>query len=118
MLNRRKFPRLDEQWKLNYRILDAQKFAREPIRQYSVNISGGGICFLAEEEVPVDTMLALDLQSDNLPAPMVALARVVRCKQVQDKYEIGCEYWWIGWQNDDAQRSMADYIAKIAKGEK
>ncbi|MCZ6678039.1 MAG: PilZ domain-containing protein [Candidatus Poribacteria bacterium] len=115
MLNKRKFPRLDEQWELTYRVLDRSQLTKDPIRQYSVNISGGGICFTADEVVPEDTMLALEMNSNDLPANMLALARVARCKRIRDGYEIGCEFWWVGWQNNDAQQEMANYILSATK---
>jgi hypothetical protein len=62
-------------------------------------------------------MLAIEMESNLFPVPMLALARVVRCKGTRHGYEIGCEYWWVGWQNDDAQQTMADYIAEVTKGE-
>lgn len=116
MLGKRKFPRLNEEWELNYRVMDKNEFANDPMRQYTVNISGGGICFKANEEIADNTMLAIELESDQFPAPILALARAVRCKRARHGYEVGCEFWWVGWQNNDAQQAMADYISTAAKG--
>ncbi len=29
-------------------------------------------------------------------------------------YEIGAEFWWIGWKNDDAQQTVKDYIVSAS----
>ncbi len=83
MLERRKLPRLAEEWNLSYRVLHKDQFANDPMRQYTVNISGGGICLMAEKEIKEDTMLALELESDQFPAPILALAKTVRCKRTR-----------------------------------
>ena len=111
MRDKRKFPRLDEKWQLTYRVLDSDQFLQDPIRQFTVNISGGGICFQSEEELKPDTLVALELESDNFPSAILALAKVVWCKRTRRGHEVGAEFWWIGWQNDDAQQTIASYIA-------
>ena len=117
MRDKRKFPRLKSEWQLTYRVLEDDKFLVDPIRQFTVNISGGGICFTSEEELGLNTMVALELASDQFPSPILALAKVVWCKRTRDKYEVGAEFWWIGWQNNDAQQSIANYIASTTKEE-
>jgi len=57
-----------------------------------VYISSGGGCFVTEEEIKQDTILAIELESNLFPAPILALARVDRCKGTRHGYEIGCEY--------------------------
>ena len=96
-------------------MLNSETLSRDPINQYTLNISGGGASFIADEGIPENTMLALDLHSDDLPASMRAIAKVVRCKKIRGGYEVACEYWWVGWQNDSAQKEMADYIASVTR---
>ena len=117
MRDKRKFPRLDEKWKISYRALEKEEFFKHPVRQFTVNISGGGLCFEAAEEIAPDTMLALELGSDIFPSGILAVSKVIWCKKTDLGYEIGAEFWWIGWQNDDAQKTVANYIASALKTE-
>ena len=117
MLDKRKFPRVDERWQVSYRVLNKEQDLDAPIRQYSVNVSTGGICFASDEEIELNSMVALDLESSLFPSPILALAKVVRCKRARRGYEVGAEFSWVGWQNDDAQQAIANYIASATKGE-
>ena len=45
-------------------------------------------------------------------APVVTLGRVVWCEQGPDSYEIGTEFWWIGWGDEGVQRSIGDYVRR------
>ena len=65
MRDKRKFPRLRSEWQLTYRVLEDDKFLTDPIRQFTVNISGGGICFTSEVELKTNTMVALELVSEQ-----------------------------------------------------
>jgi len=112
MLKRRKFPRLKEGWSLEYRVLDSSQFEKSPVATLAVNISGGGVCLEAKEEIDAGTMLAIDLHSPAFDSPILALGRVVWCKKrlFSDVYEIGAEFWWIGWRDSDAQKQIAEYV--------
>ncbi len=109
---RRKFPRLKEGWALDYRVMDSAQFERDPVSTLAVNISGGGICLESKDEVEPGSMLAIDLHSPAFDSPILALARVVWCKKklFSDKYEIGAEFWWVGWRDGDAQAKISPYI--------
>ena len=111
-MKRRRFPRLKEGRALDYRVMDSAQFEHDPVSTLAVNISGGGICMEAQEEIEPGSMLAVDLHSPAFDSPILALARVVWCKKklFSDKYEIGAEFWWVGWRDSDAQNKIADYI--------
>ncbi len=113
MFEKRKFPRLGETWDLDYKIIRAKEFKMNSIDSLTVNISGGGICFEASEDLPKGTMLALELRSAEFPSPIMALAKSIWCRERDvDKYEVGAEFWWTGWKNNDSQRNMLEYINK------
>ena len=111
-MKRRKFPRLKEGWALDYRVMDSAQFERNPVSTLAVNISGGGICLEAREEIDPGSMLAIDLHSPAFDSPILALARVVWCRKklFSDHYEVGAEFWWVGWRDSDAQSKIATYI--------
>lgn len=114
MLDKRKFPRLDEKWDMDYRTITPEEFKTDPVISLTVNISGGGICFEVDEEISIGTLLALELKSTSFPSPIIALAKTIwrKKKKKEGKYEVGAEFWWIGWKDNDAQRAMAKYISK------
>jgi len=111
-MKRRKFPRLKEGWVVEYRVVDNLQFERDPVSSLAVNISGGGVCLESKEAVEAGTMMAVDLHSPAFDSPILALARVVWCKKrlFSDLYEVGAEFWWIGWRDSDAQSKISKYI--------
>jgi len=30
----------------------------------------------------------------------------------EDKYDIGIEFWWTGWRDNDAQKALSEYVSK------
>lgn len=113
MFEKRKFPRLGESWVIDYRAIRTTEFMKNSIGSLTVNISGGGICFETKEEIPKGTMLALELKSAEFPSAIMALAKSVWCKEKDiGKYDVGAEFWWTGWKNNDAQKEMLDYVSK------
>lgn len=114
MKDKRKFPRLGEIWNLDYRKITSEDFKKNPIKSLTVNISGGGICFEADEEIPKQTMLAIEMKSSIFSSFIIALAETIWCKKKKKKhkYDVGAEFWWTGWKNNDAQTSVAEYIRK------
>lgn len=120
MTEHRKFSRLGTIWKLEYRTIAAEELNKDALKGFTLNISGGGICFEADNEISNGTLLALELKSKVFPSSIIALGKTVWCKKedARDKYEVGVEFWWTGWDNQDAQFAMADYISKQTKKEK
>ena len=114
---RRKFPRIDEKWEVQYRTIDASKFVRDPVSSLALNISGGGLCFEVDNEIEEDEMIALELKSDEFESPILALSKVVWCKKKKDKWLVGAEFWWIGWRDNDAQSQIHDYVKVKAEDE-
>jgi hypothetical protein len=111
MFEKRKFPRLGESWDVDYRAIRTEDLKMNIIDGLTVNISGGGICFASNEEIPKGTMLAVELKSAEFPSPIMALAKTIWCKEKDvGKYDIGVEFWWTGWKNNDAQKSILDYV--------
>ena len=111
MFQRRKFPRVSENYRISYMLIDQEQFQNNPLNSLALNISGGGLCFEAKEALVKDALVALEINSDGFSSAILALARVAWCKQKGDTYEVGAEFWWIGWRDNQAQTSMADFIA-------
>jgi len=114
MEDRRKFPRLGTIWDMSYKTMSSEEFSVNPLSSFTVNISGGGICFETQEEIPEGTVLTIELKSKIFPSSILALGKTVWCRkdEEKDKYDVGIEFWWIGWKDKDAQQAVADYINK------
>ena len=111
VFHRRKFPRIGKNYQLSYTIIDKAQFEENPLSSLVVNISGGGLCFEASSDLAKDTIVALEINSDDSHSAILALARVAWCKPKGSKYDIGAEFWWIGWRDTTAQTTIADFIA-------
>ena len=57
----------------------------------------------ATEALEKETMVALEIDSDDFCSAILALANVAWCKPRGNNYEVGAEFWWIGWRDDQAQ---------------
>jgi len=112
MLKKRKFPRIDPNWQLKYRTLEKHVDQNSPLSSLAINVSGGGVCFTTKSEVPAETMLALEIESPDLEMPIIAMAKAVWSKKrhMDNMYDLGCEFYWVGWKDDSAQKSLADFI--------
>jgi hypothetical protein len=92
-------------------MVDQEKFDHDPIKSLAFNISGGGVCFEATDNLQKGVLVALDIRSDDFKAPILALAKVVWCKSHGAMYQVGAEFWWVGWGDDQAQTTIANYVA-------
>jgi hypothetical protein len=110
MFWRRRFPRLRKDFQITYRMVDQEKFDHDPIKSLALNISGGGVCFEATEDFQKGALVALDIRSDDFNAPILALAKVIWCKPHRAAYQVGAEFWWVGWGDDQAQMTIANYV--------
>jgi hypothetical protein len=118
VFHRRKFPRIGKNYQLSYTVIDKAQFEAPPLSSLVVNISGGGLCFEASSDLAIDTIVALEINSDDSHSAILALARVAWCKPKGSKFDIGAEFWWIGWRDTTAQSTIADFIATKTASQK
>jgi Tfp pilus assembly protein PilZ len=76
------------------------------------NISGGGICFSNPDQIPEGSMLALEVALPEFPDTVISMGKVCWCRASTDgdDYEIGVEFWWIGWKDEAAQQKLRSFI--------
>ncbi len=111
--DKRRFPRLKESCSIRFRHVESDSFPQEGTDALTVNISGGGICFVSAEKLAHDSLLAIELTLPEFDSPVVSLGRTVWCEPLDDgKFEVGMEFWWIGWGDDGAQQAISGYIKK------
>lgn len=117
MEEKRKFPRLADNCLLKYQIVDHDSFRKNQLDAEIVNLSGGGIQFTTRWQLPPKTLLAIEMQAPAFDMPVVAIANTIWCakRSNDDAFDVGCEFWWLGWKDNEIQKSLADYIInKIA----
>jgi hypothetical protein len=109
---RRRFPRLRSAVQIRYREVHGDAFPGEQSEGLTVNISGGGVCFSASQPIEPGRIIAVEMNLPDFEAPVVTLGRAAWCEEAGDAYEIGVEFWWIGWGDPEVQRSIGDYIRR------
>jgi hypothetical protein len=108
---KRRFPRLKESCRLRYKRVETGSLPAEGTEAVSVNVSGGGICFEVEEPIEPGVLLALELVLPDLENGVVSLGRTVWCRPgTEGRHEVGLEFWWIGWEDDGAQRAISEHV--------
>ena len=108
---RRKFPRLRECCAIRVKpIAGAAVPGDAGVEAMTVNISGGGLCFRSAEPFESGDFLAVEMSIPGFTSPVVAMARAAYCERGEGGYDVGVEFWWVGWGDDSAQRAIADYI--------
>ena len=109
----RRFPRLKESCRIRYKQIDGSGLEGELTEAITVNISGGGVCFNADERIDPGTLLAIELLVPDFTSPVVSLGRVAWCDPAATQsFDVGIEFWWIGWGDDSAQRAISDHIKR------
>lgn len=97
--DRRFFWRLNNKLNLKYQIIKSSPkmpLQKTDSQHFSVlkNISEGGILFIALQELPVGTILNMDLELLDAENPINCLVKVVRTKEIEKNnvYEIGAAF--------------------------
>ena len=110
MDDKRSYPRVGADAKLKFRVVD-DAGPDVTAAGLATNISGGGICFTADARIENGALLALELPLPGFPSDVIALARVVwQLKRPDRRFDIGCEFHWVGWESSLAQQKVADFI--------
>ena len=107
---RRKFPRLRASCSIRVKPIAGASPPREGADAMTVNISGGGLCYRSATSVRTGDFLAVEMGLPEFESPVVAMGRATFCDKAGDGYDVGVEFWWVGWGDDSAQRAIADYI--------
>ena len=107
---RRKFPRLRDTCSIRVKPLAGASMPADGIDAMTVNISGGGLCYRSPEPVETGDFLAVEMSLPEFSSSVVAMGRAVYCDRGAEGYEVGIEFWWVGWGDDSAQRAISEYI--------
>lgn len=121
MREKRMFPRVSASCEITWRTIDERSITKGKRAQclepgIMQNISGGGLCFSSDTPPPVGGMLALKMRLVDVPTPVIALGRATWVEESIAGYEVGVEFWWIGWQDEGAQAELRSLIThKLAE---
>ena len=107
---RRQFPRLREACKIRVRPLAGMTTSDPGAEGVTVNISGGGLCYMSEERYEPGTFLAVELTLPEFPSAVVALARTSFASPEGPPHETGLEFWWVGWDDNSVQQQISTFI--------
>jgi len=103
-LAKRKYPRFSKNCEVRYKLVELEDM---PLKGTTINISGGGLCFKSDVEIPLGKMVALEIDLPGAPAPVMAMGKLMWVKVNEDgEYENGVEFWWLGWtgkEDDDKE---------------
>ncbi len=117
---RRGFPRLSAACRIRVRPMAGVGPVGEGHEALTVNISGSGLCYRSLHALEPGTFVAVELTLPNFASPVLALARAAYCAPQGPQFDVGLEFWWVGWGDDSAQRAIGDYIKselRIRSGE-
>ncbi len=107
---RRKFPRLRSACSIRVKPIVGARPPGDGVDAMTVNISGGGLRYRSASAVRPGEFLAVEMSLPEFDSPVVAMGRAAFCESAPDGYEVGVEFWWVGWSDDSAQRAISDYI--------
>ena len=112
---RREFPRLSGACVVDYRVVGDNPVvsALDPGESVMQNISGGGICVKMPEAPEKGSMLALNIHMAGFPSSVIALGKVqwVNVSGDSEGFDVGIEFWWVGWEDAEAQAKIRSYIS-------
>ena len=107
---RRQHKRFIEEVRVRYRDLEGSESARWGL---SRDLSLGGMCLLAEEEVPMGSHLAVEIHIQQETAPVLALGRVVRSGEHEEGHILaGIQFLWVGHEDRANLERLAGYFRK------
>lgn len=110
VVERRQHKRFIEEVRVRYRDLEGNESARWGL---SRDLSLGGMCLLAEEDVPMGCHLALEIHIQHETAPVLALGRVVRTGDRDGEHSLaGIQFLWVGQEDRANLERLAAYFRK------
>jgi hypothetical protein len=119
--NRREFPRVSSTCIVDYRTItdDPRLQAMKSVPSgHLQNISGGGVRVRLPENPGSDQLLALNIHLPAFPTSVIAMGKVKWSEPADDGFDVGIEFWWVGWQDAGAQEEIRRYItSRLDTGE-
>src|SRR6058998_3736833 len=86
IIEKRRFLRLNDYFRVTFRSLDRQLSPTGPAPEgvgYSKNVSPGGVCFVADGPGPVGEQLAAHVETPDIEGGISVAGEVVRCVEIK-----------------------------------
>ena len=104
----RKHTRLTKDCKIRFSVVEPDKMTNQA---EAINMSGGGACIKSDCDIPLGSILTLEILLPHSRNPVVALGKVAWLKKNSDgTFEQGIEFWGMG-HADAEDASMAPFEA-------
>lgn len=110
MIEKRSFPRLRRDWKIEYRVSESESVQPIAIKGGIRDFGAGGFSFRSESASPPGALLQFDIHPTDSFKPMIGVARLAWTRGKQGSYESGAQFVWVGWKDMDAQTAIAQYV--------
>ena len=114
MSERREYPRISEDCVVEAHPVSCEDPELDRLtgpRGLLQNISGGGACLVLDQQHEAGQSLALRIHLPGFQSPVIAMARVAWQNSRPDgRTETGVEFWWVGWQSQDAQEEIRNFL--------
>ncbi len=115
MNDKRKYPRLDIKGSVKYRIPENMDISMASLK----NISGGGICLLAEHDLKENTTVTLELMLPGDSNPIIAGGEVRWCDALEQplgrfSHCIGIQFVKI---DDDKRKAIISFVVRRLKSQ-
>lgn len=108
---RRRSPRAEVTFPVKYRIMDQSGTTQATVSGRAMNVSGSGLRFHTDQPVEIGSTLAAEFQIPASQSEIVAVGRVIWSRPADEGgFEVGLEFWWLGWRDENAQRALDDFV--------
>jgi hypothetical protein len=110
IIEKRRFLRLDDYFRISFRLLDRQLSPTGPAPEglgWSKNVSLGGVCFVAEGPASVGEHLFAHIEIPEIEGGVDVVGEVVRCAEPKPgRHEIALRFLPVG--NDERGRERLE----------
>lgn len=90
---RRRFVRVERKWYVVYQLLDQtlHRVYTNEVSAETQNVGLGGVFFHTTEDVPVSSLIEMEIQLPGVNEPVVAIGRVTRVIPAEEGPQGGCD---------------------------
>jgi c-di-GMP-binding flagellar brake protein YcgR len=108
MIERRQTPRFAIDWPVDYKTITVNLKENQVYESNAIDISRGGLAFIAEEPLPDRSIIAFALYSPVFDHPSLAIGHWRRRKRIGQLWVVGVQ--WIGWEDCAQLNAILEYV--------
>lgn len=111
MREKREYERLDIHIDIKYRVIHSIAFGHELVdgkgKAHSINLSEGGLLFETDNNLPLESLLEVELLLNGLKIPVYLKGEVVHIEEVSDKFDIGLKF---EYKSESDNKALHNYL--------